>query len=496
MPHRLRNINPGAGPDHPEMFWADALDKYGLALRRDVKEYLQLFRLGNAVMGAVGVVVACFMAAGTDLLDHWQNILIAAVVVFMFICGGNALNDYIDHEIDRTAHPERPIPSGRMERRSALVAALVMLLGSVAVSLLTLDVACILIVVVACALMFAYETALKQRGFVGNVTIAVLTGLMFILGGAVVGDVSANVIIGLMAMLVSVGREIAKDIEDMDSDEGRSTLPMRIGVRNASVVACVFFVAGPILSALPLAWQTYGPLFYLVVLADLMFVYCAVRVFRDPHGAQRTAKAAMVVALVAFILGVFRFRGRRMRADGQQLDGSFALLLVDIQRKFVAETEGLSRSMGARLGTVNDAILAFRSAGLPVAYIRYDGSGGCLSMEVEDPEGLVDGLLPPVAGDGEFHKTGMNSFHGTGLDGWLRERGADSVLIAGLVAHLCVLATYFGAFDRGFDPYLLEGGIAATDEENVSRTEAIARTVRVGDLRGLKGPGRCRDPFV
>ncbi len=272
-----------------------------------MNKYLQLFRTGNALMGIVGVVVAAFMAAGTDMIGQWSGLAVSAVVVFMFICGGNALNDYIDHEIDRTAHPERPIPSGRMERRTALRLGLAMLGGSVAVSFLTLDPVCIAVVAVACVLMVSYETALKQRGFVGNVTIAVLTGMMFLLGGAAVGRMEDNVVIAAMAMLVSVGREISKDIEDMDSDEGRVTLPMRIGVGRASALACAFFVAGPALSVAPMVWGSYGPLYYTVVVADVLFLYCAVAVFRDPHRAQKTAKMAMLVALVSFILGVFRF---------------------------------------------------------------------------------------------------------------------------------------------------------------------------------------------
>lgn len=269
-----------------------------------MNKYLQLFRMGNAVMGVIGVTVASFMAVGTGMVDQWANLLISAVVVFMFICGGNALNDYIDHDIDRTAHPERPIPSGRMTRDAARNAGLVMLIGAVIVSFLTRDLECITIVIIACILMVAYETALKQRGFIGNVTIALLTGMMFLLGGAVVGDAADNVIVALMALLVSVGREIAKDIEDMDSDEGRLTLPMRIGTRSAAALACVFFIAGPVLSIAPMIWHSYGPLYYTVVFADAIFVYCAYRVFSDPHAAQKSAKIAMIVALVSFILGV------------------------------------------------------------------------------------------------------------------------------------------------------------------------------------------------
>ncbi len=267
--------------------------------------YLQLFRTGNAVMGVIGVLVACFMAAGLNIADEYVNLIISAVVVFMFICGGNAINDYVDHEIDRTAHPERPIPSGRMKRENALYAGLIMLFGSVLVSLLTRDLECIIIVIVACVLMIAYETCLKQRGLIGNITIAVLTGMMFLLGGAVVGAAMDNIIVAAMASLVTVGREITKDIEDMNSDEGRVTLPMTIGVRNASFVASAFYIAGPILSIQPMIAGTYGVLYYTVIIADIMFVMCAVYVFKDPHKSQRLAKKAMFVALISFILEVF-----------------------------------------------------------------------------------------------------------------------------------------------------------------------------------------------
>ncbi len=269
-----------------------------------MNKYLQLFRIGNAIMGIIGVTVASFMASGTGIADHWINLLISALIVFMFVCGGNALNDSIDAEIDKTAHPERPVPSGRMTAKEARNAGIIMLAGSAAASLLTMDPACILIVTVAVALMVAYELFLKQRGFVGNLTIAALTGMTFLMGGAAVSNAEGNVIVAVMAALVSVGREIAKDIEDMEGDEGRVTLPMKIGKKGAAAVACVFFIAGPMLSIVPMIQHTYGPMYYLVVVADALFIFCAYSVFSDPHKAQKTAKIAMFAALIAFILGV------------------------------------------------------------------------------------------------------------------------------------------------------------------------------------------------
>ena len=42
-------------------------------------------------------------------------------------------------------------------------------------------------------------------------------------------------------------------------------------------------------------------------------------------------------------------------------------------------------------------------------------------------------------------KTHLNTFNGTGLDTLLKEKGCDTVMIIGLSAVHCVLATYFGA---------------------------------------------------
>jgi geranylgeranylglycerol-phosphate geranylgeranyltransferase len=247
------------------------------------------------------------MAAGTSMVDYWENLIIGVLIVFTFVAGGNSLNDYIDVEIDRTAHPDRPVVTGEISPKNARNVDLVMLALSVILSLLTRDVYCIAIVFVADVLMFSYETFLKQRGFVGNLTIALLCGLVFVLSGALVGDVTANIAVGGMAALVTVGREIAKDIEDMESDIGRKTLPMSIGVRNASIVASIFFIAGPVLSWYPLYQDPNNYMYYSVFLADIVFFYCAYKVLSDPHKAQKTAKIGMLFGLLAFILSAIYY---------------------------------------------------------------------------------------------------------------------------------------------------------------------------------------------
>ena len=270
-----------------------------------MNKYLELFRLQNGIIGIVGVAVTAFIAVGTDMVDYWQFILFGCLTVILFIAGGNGLNDYIDREIDKVSHPERPLPSGRMEPKSALYISVACLVLSF-VSSFVQNFQCIIIVGIAIVLMVLYETVLKQRGFIGNITIAVLTGMVFLLGGSIVFHIENCIEVAGMAALVTVGREITKDIEDMAGDEGRRTLPMVIGKKNAGILAAIFYIAGPVLSILPIIDQSMGPLYPVVFVADAMFIYAAFILFNDPHRSQKTAKIAMMVALVAFILGAVK----------------------------------------------------------------------------------------------------------------------------------------------------------------------------------------------
>jgi len=269
-----------------------------------VNRFLRLFRFGNGIMGILGVIIAGFIAVGFDIGDHVLNLIISCGVILAFMAGGNSLNDYIDIEIDKTAHPERPLPGGEITPRTAQIIGISGIIIACALSVAMLSVLVTVIVIIAAALMVSYEFLLKQRGFIGNITIAVLTGMIFLFGGAVVGNIGGNIIIAAMAALVSIGREIAKDIQDMDSDEGRKTLPMMIGVKNASIVAAVFFIIGVALSAWPLIDNMFGWLYSIVFVADALFIYSAFIIFRKADVSQKMAKYAMFIALIAFVLGV------------------------------------------------------------------------------------------------------------------------------------------------------------------------------------------------
>ncbi len=178
-------------------------------------------------------------------------------------------------------------------------------------------------------------------------------------------------------------------------------------------------------------------------------------------------------------------RGLKMKSSEEYKERDFALVLVDLQRKFADGTDGLKVTSAKALGTVNDAIRLFREHGRPVIYICFDGDSH--GRHVENGDDFMEGLIPPAEGDVVLHKTAMNSFKGTDLEKVLADLGCDAMLLAGMVAQYCVLATYYGGLDRDLWPYMLEGGLAATDPGNIEAVERICRTLTVEEASLNKG---------
>jgi geranylgeranylglycerol-phosphate geranylgeranyltransferase len=108
----------------------------------------------------------------------------------------------------------------------------------------------------------------------------------------------------MMAFLATLGREIVKDIEDMESDFNRRTLPMRLGKRKSGIVGSISFATAVALSPVPYFTGAFGVEYLLmVVLADTIFIYCSIIHFQNPKRGQKVAKIGMMVALLAFLVG-------------------------------------------------------------------------------------------------------------------------------------------------------------------------------------------------
>ena len=281
------------------------------------KSYLSILRPFNCAMTGIGILIGSIVAGGIGVFEvgNGLSVLLAMGVGFLAAGGGNALNDFVDFEGDKINHPERPLPSGIIQRENARIYAGLLFLSAFLLSF-TVSHFCILIAGLNIGLMVLYELRLKQKGFVGNLAISWLTGSVFLFGGAALytepiphalgsSEILATLVLSLLAFLSSAGREIIKDIEDIEGDKDRMTLPMKVGKERATMLGALFIFSAVLLSPLPYyAFKLFSWLYLLFVFpADVLFVIAIINIQKNPGRSQKMAKLAMLIALLSFFVG-------------------------------------------------------------------------------------------------------------------------------------------------------------------------------------------------
>jgi geranylgeranylglycerol-phosphate geranylgeranyltransferase len=169
-----------------------------------------------------------------------------------------------------------------------------------------------LLLALAVGALLGYEFRLKSRGFVGNLVVGFLTGMVFLYGGAAAGNALLLAPFAAMAFLATLSREVVKDMEDVAGDVGRSTLPKTRGMGFSGGTARVSVGTAIVLSAAPflwfLRWGTVVGIIYLVLVlaADAVFVLSVAYLPRRLHWEQTMSKVGMTIALFAFLAVAFR----------------------------------------------------------------------------------------------------------------------------------------------------------------------------------------------
>jgi len=169
------------------------------------------------------------MAPGFGLLSL-STVLIAAA--------GYIINDYYDIKIDAINKPDRLVVGTTIRRRPAMFVHLIFSAAGIVLGFL-LSIKIGLINTGAVLLLWGYSARLKKLPLVGNIVVALLSATMLLVV-AVYANTLNRITLGyaLFAFLISLIREIIKDIEDLKGDASFDcrTLPIVLGIRNAKLV--------------------------------------------------------------------------------------------------------------------------------------------------------------------------------------------------------------------------------------------------------------------
>ena len=268
--------------------------------------YLALTRPGNMILTAIAVIAGSFIAAGPEIMDFQIEVAICCLCSMMLVGGGNALNDYNDRETDKENHPERPIPSGSISADAASVYAQALLGSGLLILLFALDNKMpFVIALIGIILLIVYENGLKAAGISGNITVGLMSGAVFLFAGMAVNDPGPTLWMCGLAVLATVTREIIKDVQDLEGDRDRRTLPASIGIENSMRVAILFLLIAIGLSYTAMdQFDGMASNAYLggITLANgtmLFGIYNAKQ--EDYFGGQKNLKQGMGIAMLSFI---------------------------------------------------------------------------------------------------------------------------------------------------------------------------------------------------
>jgi nicotinamidase-related amidase len=159
------------------------------------------------------------------------------------------------------------------------------------------------------------------------------------------------------------------------------------------------------------------------------------------------------------------------------------LILIDCQntyREGIMQLEGVEPALSECAALLKRA----RDAGAPVIHIQHDDGPGS-PYDTTAPIGAIADVVAPRPGEAVITKAYPSSFEGTTLDAELKRLGAEDVVLAGFMTHMCVNSTARAAFNHGYRPTVVANATATRSLPNPLGGALSAAEVHTGALAGL-----------
>ncbi len=250
-----------------------------------IKGLFKLSRPLSTLTGVLAVVLGGYVA-GTGA---WDQIGLAALATLFVSAAANAWNDYRDIDIDRINQPQRPLPSGMVSPRAALIFSVVLAALSILLAALISPMA-LAIAVASNILLYVYSVWLKSTVLLGNATVALISALSPIFGGVAAGNARPSLWLGAIIFVGILGREVLKTLADYEGDHAHQvrTIATAIGPRAARTVFFCLLGATAIVMLAPYLAGHYRPIYAWIVALGVfpVAVYVIVRVTRERTGPQ------------------------------------------------------------------------------------------------------------------------------------------------------------------------------------------------------------------
>jgi len=175
------------------------------------------------------------------------------------------------------------------------------------------------------------------------------------------------------------------------------------------------------------------------------------------------------------------------------------LIIIDAQNEFSKNGKKPVPDHLSTIEVISQRVEQARSEGRYIAWIRH------FNKPTESPAFILGtwgaefvpgfGSKPGAEKEKEFQKDVYGAFTGTNIGGWLKEIGADELLITGFYTHGCVSTTSREAIMAGYAVLIDPNATASCDIEHELLGGISADEVRRSALLQLANMGAIISPL-
>ncbi len=251
-----------------------------------LRDWLELVRIPN-VFTAQADVLAGSLVAGAAA-SSWVRVLFLMLSSSLLYSAGMVLNDYYDYATDIAERPERPLPSGRIGRKTALVFALC-LMGAGVLAAWFAGRGSLLVSIFLSAAILSYDGGVKRHFLFGPLNMGVCRYCNFLLGLSVLPLANEAFLFPVLTGLFITGVTAVSRHEAGEF----ARLPVLVGIGTTAAVPLCFFV---------LKWRGLLPEWSGLALCLLWAGFILWHLFRllaqrNAHASRRVVKY-MILGLV------------------------------------------------------------------------------------------------------------------------------------------------------------------------------------------------------
>ncbi|WP_455463929.1 UbiA family prenyltransferase [Candidatus Hodarchaeum mangrovi] len=302
-----------------------------MSIKTILHDFYDLTRLPLGIMGALfgftsGAIVV-MVEEQMNILSlfstpkYWPITILGLTIPFLIVGASMAINDYHDYEADRiNSRMDRPlVRNPNLNPNIVLFLALSMIALGILISYLLFanNILVVLGVILFSFLGISYNLWTKERGILGNITVAIsdTAPALLALIAMEAKDKGTIFLVFVMAGITFfgvVGRELVKGIMDIEGDRAANsrTFAVVYGPKRAVQLASFFFIIVIFISPLPLFIKFQNSLLYLLFMSVTitLLLFTVIMLYNNPSiekgkKARSLTRSALWTGAIAFLIG-------------------------------------------------------------------------------------------------------------------------------------------------------------------------------------------------